>query len=96
MTPTTHDELLQALADLHEIFPDWRFGQMVASLAIASGATEPWAIWDLEDDQLLAAARRLIERNCSRLYATGQKTDGCWATQQSRAAETARMVSWSF
>jgi hypothetical protein len=66
MTTTTHDELLQALADLHEIFPDWRFGQMVANLATASGATEPGAIWDLEDDQLLAAARRLIERNGAR------------------------------
>jgi hypothetical protein len=63
MMPATHDELLQALADLHEIFPDWRFGQMVANLATACGTTEPGAIWDLEDERLLAAARRLIERN---------------------------------
>ncbi len=39
---------------------------MVANLATASGATDPASIWDLEDEQLLDAARRLIERNGAR------------------------------
>lgn len=48
----THDELIDALAELHRRYPDWRFGQLVANVA-------GWAdqeIWDVEDEQLLAAA----------------------------------------
>ena len=66
MKTANHDELLPALAELRELFPDWRFGQLIANLATAAGMTEPTAIWDLEDDELLAAARRLIERNSAR------------------------------
>lgn len=66
MNSTTHDELLQAIAELRATFPDWRFGQLVANLTTAAGATEPGAIWDVEDEQLLAAARRLVERNAAR------------------------------
>jgi len=66
MTPSTHDELIQAIADLHATFPDWRFGQLVANLTTAAGATDPGAIWDIEDEQLLTAARRLVERNAAR------------------------------
>jgi hypothetical protein len=69
MTLTTREQLHQALAELHAIFPDWRFGQMLANVATAAGATEAGAIWDLEDQQLLAAARRLIEQNSARLAA---------------------------
>jgi hypothetical protein len=64
--PTSRDELYQALADLRALFRDWWFGQLVANLATASGATDHASIWDLEDEQLLNAARRLIERNGAR------------------------------
>jgi hypothetical protein len=66
MNPFLNDELLSAIAELRTLFPDWRLGQLVANLATAAGLTEPGAIWDAEDDQLLAAARRLIERNQAR------------------------------
>ncbi len=66
MTTIQRGELYQALSELHALFPDWRFGQLVANLATAAGETDPGALWELEDDQLLAAARRLIERNSSR------------------------------
>jgi hypothetical protein len=66
MTTAVGDELLAALAELRVLFPDWRVGQLVASLAQAAGRDEPGAVWDVEDEQLLAAARRLIERNRSR------------------------------
>jgi hypothetical protein len=58
------DELLATLAQLRVLFPDWRLGQLVANLALAAG--RDGAIWDVEDEELLAAARRLIERNSSR------------------------------
>ena len=57
------DELLTALAELSKVHPDWRLGQMIANLAMSAGLTEPSAIWDLEDDKALAAARRLLERH---------------------------------
>jgi hypothetical protein len=46
-------DLLAAIADLCERYPDWRFGQLIANVA-------GWAdqeVWDVEDDQLLEAAR---------------------------------------
>jgi hypothetical protein len=67
MNDSTTQELLGVLAELHTLFPDWRTGQMVANLVTAAGGTDAGAIWDVEDEQLLAAARRLIERNRHRL-----------------------------
>jgi hypothetical protein len=67
MTPTTSDELLKAIATLQTIFPDWRLAQLVANLATAAGAGDAGAVWDIEDEQLLIAARRLIERNQDRI-----------------------------
>ena len=63
---TTNDQLLKALAELRTLFPDWRMGQLVANLTQAAGCDADGAIWEIEDDQLLAAARRLIERNQTR------------------------------
>ena len=46
-------ELLATIAELSQRYPDWRLGQLVANVA-------GWAdqeIWDIEDEQLLEAAR---------------------------------------
>jgi len=69
MNTKSSDELLQTLIKLRSVFPDWRFGQLVANVATAAGATDSSAIWDIEDERLLAAARRLIENNEARLAA---------------------------
>jgi hypothetical protein len=66
MTTATRDELLSAMQELQTLFPDWRMGQLVANLTQAAGRDREGAIWDVEDEELLAAARRLIERNQSR------------------------------
>jgi hypothetical protein len=63
MNQTVADPLLQAVTQLRELFPEWRFGQLVANLTTAVGRQEPEAIWDVEDQELLAAAERLIARN---------------------------------
>lgn len=60
------EELFGALTELRALFPDWRMGQLIANLAMAAGGTDAGAIWEVEDEQLLAAARRLIERNRGR------------------------------
>ena len=66
MSRSTTDELTEAIAELRGLFPDWRMGQLVANLVMAAGGADGGAIWELEDDRLLAAARRLIERNRGR------------------------------
>jgi hypothetical protein len=66
MKLTPSDALLQSVAELRQLFPEWRFGQLVANLATAAGCREAEAIWDVEDEQLLAAAQRLIARNKDR------------------------------
>ena len=66
MSATTSEALLQAIAHLRQIFPEWRFGQLVANLSMAAGCSQAEALWDVEDDQLLAAAQRLITRNRDR------------------------------
>ncbi len=60
------DELLDAIAEVRALFPDWRMGQLITNLTMAAGGMDAGAIWDTEDDQLLAAARRLIEQNVGR------------------------------
>jgi hypothetical protein len=55
MISAQRQEILSRLARLSELAPEVRFGQLIANLAfLASG---PWdeTLWDLEDDQLLAA-----------------------------------------
>jgi len=66
---SSSSELIAAISELRTIFPDWRMGQLVANLVTAAGGKDAAAIWDIEDDQLLTAARRLIERNRGRVAA---------------------------
>jgi hypothetical protein len=57
MIATTRQEILRSLERLSELTPDVRFGQLIANLSyLAIGPTNE-AIWDLEDEQLLAAIR---------------------------------------
>ena len=51
-------DLLAAIAELCQRYPDWRLGQLIANVA-------GWAdqeIWDAEDEQLLEAARLHLEQ----------------------------------
>jgi len=66
MSVSVADELIVALAELRLLFPDWRMGQLVANLVMAAGGSDDGAIWEVEDEHLLAAARRLIDRNRGR------------------------------
>jgi hypothetical protein len=71
MSHTTSDALLQALRQLRVLFPEWRLGQLVANLLTAAGCQEMESIWDVEDEQLLSAAQRLIARNSDRQTVPG-------------------------
>jgi hypothetical protein len=57
MTGNERTELFAALAELARRYPHWRVGQLVANV---SG----WAdteMWDVEDGQLLSAAREHLD-----------------------------------
>jgi hypothetical protein len=55
-------ELLAALSQLSQLRPEWRLGQTLANLAMTAGRLEPGGVWDLEDEEALAAASTLIEQ----------------------------------
>ena len=74
MNASSRDELFGVLAELRLLFPDWRFGQLVANLAMAAGRDCESAIWDLEDEELVTAGRRLIERNSDRLMSNASQS----------------------
>jgi hypothetical protein len=57
----TRGELLALLTELSEAAPDLRLGQLVANLATLAQGAKVEAVWDAEDDELVAAARRLVQ-----------------------------------
>jgi len=59
-TEETRAKLLAALAELGHAHPNWRLGQMMANLAMAAGRLDAGGNWDMEDDEALVAARRLL------------------------------------
>jgi hypothetical protein len=56
-------ELLNALSHLSQIRPEWRLGQTLANLAMTAGRMDHGGVWDLEDEEALAAARTLIAQH---------------------------------
>jgi hypothetical protein len=55
------EELLRLLAELSEADPELRLGQFIANLATLALGAKPEAVWDVEDEELLGAAKRLLE-----------------------------------
>lgn len=61
MMQPVRQEILSVLADLSAYCPEVRFGQLLANLSyLAKGPTNE-AIWDMEDDELLVAAKQHLE-----------------------------------
>ena len=63
MTSATRRELLRVLDDLSARMPDVRLGQLVVNLAYAAKGPTQEAVWDVEDDDLLRAAREQLHRH---------------------------------
>ncbi len=58
---SSREELLHMLAVLSEAKPELRLGQLVTNLATLARGPEVEAVWECEDEEFLAAARRLVE-----------------------------------
>jgi hypothetical protein len=62
---SVRERVLLLLAQMSERYPEWRLGQMVANVASwARQPTEPHdtGIWDVEDDEMLAALERHLQQ----------------------------------
>jgi len=62
-------DLLEEIAELGRRYPNWRFGQLVANMA-------GWAdqdVWDVEDEQLLAA----VQLHLQQLAPSGGASSDC-------------------
>jgi len=70
MTDPLRHDVLQALEELSAEFPEWRLGQMIANLAVVARGATTEAIWDIEDDELLAAIHSQLENRRSRTRTT--------------------------
>lgn len=60
MSPHDPDDLLRTLRELLDRSPDLRLGQLVLNLAYMARGVSSEAPYDVEDAELLAAARQLI------------------------------------
>lgn len=60
MIDTERSEVLRALGELSETCPEYRLGQMIANLAMLARGDAEGAIWEIEDAELLAAARKYL------------------------------------
>jgi hypothetical protein len=60
MIPSTAYRIAVALEELSKMYPQWRFGQLVANVATwAKGPTDT-ALWDVDDEEFLKAAEEHI------------------------------------
>lgn len=58
MIPATRHELVEKLADLQQLSPDVRFGQLLANLGLLVEDQTDQSLWDVEDDRLLEIMER--------------------------------------
>lgn len=69
MTNETRRELLHVLSELGEQCPEVRLGQLIANLGTLAKGPTVEAIWDVEDEELLKAAKQQLEVFRARLPA---------------------------
>jgi hypothetical protein len=62
MIDPVRQEILHVLAELSEEVPEVRLGQLMANLSYMTRGLSSEAIWNMEDEELLAAAREHLEQ----------------------------------
>ncbi len=62
MIDPVRQDVLRVLAELSEIAPEVRLGQLIVNLSYMARGFAKEAVWDMKDDELLAAARRHLEQ----------------------------------
>lgn len=54
-------ETLRIISEVIKHCPEVRLGQLIVNLATIARGAEPGAVWNVEDDELLEAAKSHIE-----------------------------------
>lgn len=67
----TREDLLKALEDLGNRYPDMRFGQLVANAAQWSAGPTKTAVWEVEDEKLLETLHRKLA-NSDKTFASSK------------------------
>ena len=55
-------QVLKVLEELSERYPDMRIGQLVANFSSLAKGPTPEAIYDVEDEEFLQAARKHLDK----------------------------------
>ncbi len=61
MTSPVRQEALQTIAEISEVIPEVRLGQLLANLSYLARGLSPESIWEMEDAELLDVARKHLE-----------------------------------
>ena len=61
MSISLHSELLGVLEELHSACPEMRLAQLVVNLSYLARGPAVESTWDVEDSELLAAAKQQLE-----------------------------------
>ena len=69
MSTIAHDELIESLAELRQVLPSMRLGQLIANMATVARGAVADAIWEMEDDELLTAIRWQLDQLSARAAA---------------------------
>ena len=70
MISPEREDVIQILRELCEHCTDVRFGQLIVNLSYLARGMAHESIWDMEDDELVAAATKQLETLRSRETAT--------------------------
>jgi hypothetical protein len=62
MTSSEREELFSTLNELWDTLPEMRFGQLIVNVAYFAREPSAEAPWDVEDGELLEAARELLKQ----------------------------------
>ena len=62
MTKEQESRFASVLAALSALYPDWRIGQLVANVAWWARGPTNEAIWEIDDEEFLAAAEAHLAR----------------------------------
>jgi hypothetical protein len=69
MITPERQEIFQILVELSELAPEVRLGQLMANLSYLARGLSAEAIWDMDDEELLTAAKAHLEQWRSRTEA---------------------------
>jgi len=61
MNRSARDQAIEVLRELSTLCPEVRLGQLVVNLSYLARGMAHESIWDMEDEELLRAARQQLE-----------------------------------